>query len=314
MKAKIKNPKSITGKKASWKLTLAFLLLIMPATIYLFIFNYLPMFGVVMAFKEFNYADGIWGSPWVGLENFQYFLNTDDAWRIIRNTIGYNVLFMLLGVITGIAIAILLYEITNKKLLKFVNTSIFLPFYISMVVTGYLAYIFLGHETGILNNIIQFFGGEGISWYQESKYWPVILTIVQLWKNAGFGSLFYYAALMTIDKGIFEAASIDGASRIKQWLKLGVPHLLPIVAVLLIQNMGQILGGDMGLFYQVPMNSGMLYETTDVVSTYIYRGLTSSANLGSTAAVGLLTNSVGLIMVVSTNAVVKKLDPDSAMF
>ncbi len=309
-----KDRKPVGKKKINWKRNLPYLALILPPAIYTFIFKYLPMFGVVMAFKDYNYRDGILGSPWAGFKHFKYFFQSDDAWRIIRNTIGYNVLFEIIGLVLGVFLAILLYEVTSKRLARTYHISMLLPYFISWVVVAYIGYIFLSHSNGVLNQIIEFFGGQPINWYQEPKYWPYILTFFQFWKNAGMGCVFYYAALMNLDSSMFEAASIDGASRVKQWMKIGIPSLAPVICILLIMHMGGILGGDFGLYYQLSMDSGPLYPATDVISTYIYRGLTASTNMSQTAAIGLLTNSVGLILVLLTNSIVRKLDPDSAMF
>ncbi|MBQ2236924.1 MAG: sugar ABC transporter permease [Clostridia bacterium] len=290
-----------------------YLFLVLPAFIYEIIFWLLPLGGVVIAFKDFNYRDGIFGSPWVGFKYFDYFFTSQDAVRTIRNTILYSVWFHVVGIIAGVFLAILLYEVSNRKLLRVYHTTLLAPYFISWVVVAYVFNILLGYSYGVLNQMITACGGTAVQWYSEPAYWPVILTIAALWKNIGMGCVFYYANLMSLDENLFEAAAIDGAGRIRQWIHIGIPSLIPLICILTIMKMGSIMGGDFGLFYQVSMNNGALYPATDILSTYIYRGLVSGG-LSATAAVGLFQSVVGFIMVVLSNSVVKRLDPDSAMF
>ncbi|MBQ9965538.1 MAG: sugar ABC transporter permease [Clostridia bacterium] len=285
----------------------------LPAAIYMFCFCYMPMFGVVIAFKDYNYVDGILGSPWVGFEHFKFFFESNEAALLLRNTILYNVLFILLGTFLKVLVAILLYEITSRVALKAYQTSIILPNFISWVLVAYIGYALFSSETGMLNAILNNLGKQDIQWYSEPKYWPYILTIFEMWKGVGMGCIIYYAALMAVDKSLYEAAEIDGANRFKQITSISIPTILPTICILLIMSVGGILGGDFGLFFQLPRNSGALYPVTDVISTYVYRGLTSG-EMSSTAAIGLFQNAVGLVLTLGTNLFVKKVNPENAMF
>lgn len=289
------------------------LTLSLPAIILLFIFCYIPMFGIVIAFKDFKPILGFWDSEWVGIKNFEFLFLSQDFSRIVTNTVGYALIFIALKIVLGVAIALLLYEVSNRKALKFYQTAMILPNFLSWVVVGYITYILLNPSSGMLNQIIRFFGGEGISWYSETKVWPVILPVVNSWKSIGMDSIMFYAALMGLDQELYEAATIDGANKWQQTLKISIPLLAPIVCIIGILAMGNVFRGDYGLFYQIPRNVGALYPTTDVIDTYVMRGV-MQGNIGTTAAVGLVQSVVGLVMVVGTNLVVKKLDPDSSLF
>lgn len=288
-------------------------LMSLPALLYLFVFSYLPMFGVVIAFKDYNYTAGILGSPWAGFKHFKYFFTSNDAVVVLRNTILYNLLFLILGTFLKVLVALLLYEITSKKLLKTYQTSIILPNFISWVLVAYIGYALFSYETGMLNGIRGIFGLSEINWYNTPKYWPFILTIFEMWKGVGMGCIIYYASLMGLDPSLFEAAALDGANRFKQIIYISIPGILPTICILLIMGVASIIGGDFGLFYQLPRNSGLLYPVTDVISTYVYRGL-QMGNMSSTAAIGLFQNVVGLILTLGTNWFVKKVNPENAMF
>ena len=285
----------------------------LPALAYIICFNYLPMFGVVIAFKDYNYVDGILGSPWVGFEHFKFFFESNEAAVLLRNTILYNVLFIILSTFLKVLVALFLYEITSRVFLKSYQTAIILPNFISWVLVAYIGYALFASETGMLNSILRSMGDKPIQWYSEPKYWPFILTIFEMWKGVGMGCIIYYAALMGVDKSLYEAAEIDGANRLKQITNISIPTILPTICILLIMSVGGILGGDFGLFYQLPRNSGALYPATDVISTYVYRGL-QSGDLGRTAAIGLFQNFVGLVLTLGTNLFIKKFNPENAMF
>lgn len=309
---KLKNKSSrISGSKIGYNAAL--LLLGLPAIIYLFLFSYLPMFGVIIAFKDYNYIDGIWGSPWAGMEHFEYFFSSNDAGRIIPNTILYSLGFLFLKQALCILVAILLYELSNRIYIKTYQTAILLPNFISWVLVAYIGFTLFSHQHGILNSIIESLGGTKIEWYAEPKYWPAILTIFEMWKGVGMGCILYYAALMALDVSLFESAMLDGANRFQQIIHISIPSLMPTLIILLILGIGGIMGGDFGLFYQIPRNSGPLYPVTDIISTYTYRGLTSG-NLSQSSAVGLFQSVCGMIMVVATNAITKKVSPENSLF
>lgn len=289
-------------------------ILLIPGIILLIVFSYIPMFGIIIAFKDYRNNLGIFGSEWIGLKNFEFFFSSQDAWRIARNTVGYGILFIILGLIAAVFVAILLYEVKNRIALKFYQTSMILPHFLSWVIVGYITYILLEPSMGIFNRIIRLFGGEGLQWYSEPKYWVFILPIVNLWKHVGLKAIMYYAALMGIDEQLFEAAEIDGASRFKQIIYVTLPSLVPLMVILTILDVGNIIKGDFGLFYTIPRDIGLLYPTTDIIDTYVYRGLRTGDDIGITTAVGLFQSVVGLIMVVGTNLIVKKISPEHSLF
>ena len=285
-----------------------------PALILLLVFNYLPMFGLVMSFKEYNPNLGIWGSRWNGLENFKFFFESQDAVRVLRNTVGYGAVFQITGIVFPMALALFLYEIKSHLTLNVIQTSMILPYFLSMVLVSYITYAVLNPVYGSLNVLLRRFGMSSIDWYSNPKYWPFILTIVNIWKSVGMSSIIYYAALMGIDECLFEAAALDGANKMQIIRYIKVPQLMSVVCILLILGIGNLIGGDFGLFYQVPMDIGALYPATDIINTYVFRGLQQATNLGMTAAVGLFQSVVSLILVVGSNLIVKKIDAESSMF
>lgn len=290
-------------------------LMMLPACLYIFINNYVPMPGASVAFRQYNFQKGIYGSPVIGFKNFEFLFKSSDAWIIMRNTIGYNVIFIVLGTIAAIAVAILLSEVKAKLPQKIYQTCILIPYLVSMVIVSYLAFAFLSEENGLLNTqVLSLFGMDKISWYNEPKYWPVILVIVNLWKNIGYNSIMYYAMILAIDRGYYEAARVDGASRWQQIIHITLPALKPTIIILTLMSVGRIMYSDFGLFYQVPMNSGTLIDVTNTIDTYVYRGLMNSNNIGMSAAAGLYQSVVGFVLVVVANLLVKKIDPDNALF
>lgn len=288
--------------------------LMIPGMLLLLVFAYIPMLGIIIAFKDYRNNLGIFKSKWVGFDNFKFFFTSQDAWRIGRNTVGYGLLFIILGLIAAVLIAILLYEVHNRAALKFYQTSMILPHFLSWVIVGYITYILLEPDMGILNKIIQAFGGKGLQWYSEPKYWVFILPIVNVWKTVGLKSIMYYAALMGIDEQLYEAAQLDGAGRFKQILYITLPSLVPLMVILTILDVGHIIKGDFGLFYTIPRDVGLLYPTTDIIDTYVYRGLRTGDDIGITTAVGLFQSVVGFLMVVGTNLIVKKISPENSLF
>jgi putative aldouronate transport system permease protein len=292
---------------------LTLLLLTVPALLYFLIFHYLPMFGVIIAFKDYRYHLGILGSEWIGLKNFEFFFNSQDSWRITRNTIGYSILFIIVGTSAAVGISLLLFEIRNKLALKYYQTTMIFPTFISWVLVGYISYTLFNPNLGVLNHILGFFGVDYINWYSEPKYWPFILTFFYLWKGVGLSSIIYYAALMGVDPELYEAAKIDGANRWKQSWHISIPSITPVITILVLLAIGDTFRGDFGLFYQIPRDVGILYPTTDIIDTYLYRGL-RSGNLGMTAAIGLFQSVVGLILILMSNAVIRKIKPENALF
>ena len=286
-------------------------LMFLPGAIYLLINNYIPMAGLVIAFKQVNWNKGILKSPWVGFSNFEYLFKTKEA----RNTLGYNIIFIILGTVIAIAVAILLNEITSMMLKKTYQTVILLPYLISMVVVSYLVYAMLSSENGFVNlSILRPLGKQEISWYTESKYWPAILIIIYIWKTFGYNCILYYATLVGIDRGYYEAAVIDGASRWQQIRHITLPELVPTIITLTLMSIGKIFYSDFGLFYQVPMDSGPLYDVTNTIDTYVYRGLIRQNNVGMSSAAGFYQSIIGFVLVLLANYAVRRISKENALF
>ncbi len=291
------------------------LLMMLPGIIYLVINNYLPMFGVVIAFKDFNYTKGILGSDWIGFKNFEYLFKTSDAFVITRNTILYNGVFIFLNLFIAVGLAILLNEVKQRFLSRFYQSVILLPYLISMVIVGYLVFAIFSMDNGLLNKtILPMLGISEISWYSEAKYWPYILTIVHIWKSAGYLCVIYLAAIIGIDQEYYEAATIDGAGKWMQIKSITFPLLMPVITVMTLLQIGRIFYSDFGLFYQVPLNTGALQSTTNVIDTYVYRGLMTLGDIGMSSAAGLYQSFVGFLLVFISNYVVKKFNRDNALF
>lgn len=289
-------------------------LMLIPGAVYLMINNYAPMAGIVVAFKNYNYQKGIFGSDWNGIKNFTFLFKTKDAWTITRNTICYNLVFIILGTIAAITVAILLSELKNTRAKKTYQTIILLPFLVSIVVVSYIVYGFLSTEYGLVNHLLQRFGSDKISWYSTEKYWPVILVMVHAWKNIGYNTILYYATLMGIDTSYYEAAVVDGATRWQRVRYITLPSLIPTISILTLMSISKIFYSDFGLFYQIPMNSGPLIDVTNTIDTYVYRGLMETSNIGMSAAAGVYQSVVGFILVLTANKLVSKFDEDSALF
>lgn len=293
---------------------LQFDLMAFPAVILLLVFCYLPMVGVVIAFQDYKLNLGIFGSPFVGFENFEFFFTSSDAWRVTRNTLLLNAVFISLGIVFSVAFSLFLYEIKQRFLVKIYQTSIILPNFISWVVAGYMCYILLNPSLGFMNQFLKIFGVDQIDWYSNPKYWPVILTIASLWKSVGMNSVIYYAALMGIDSEYYEAADLDGATRLQKAIYISIPCIIPTIIVLFILSLGGIFRSDFGLFYQLTRDIGKLYSTTDVIDTYIFRALRTVGDIGMSSAVGLFQSIVGFVTIIVANAIVRKINRDSAIF
>ena len=311
-KAEVKKGKKKNVLKEYWPLYL----MMLPALLYLLINNYIPMAGMVIAFKKLNFAKGIWASPWAGLKNFKFLFASKDAWIITRNTLLYNVAFILVNMVVGIAIAILITEVRNTKLKKIYQSAILLPFLMSMVILSYIVYALLSAENGLVNNsILPLFHMDPIQWYQKPKYWPAVLIIANCWKGVGYGCLIYIASLIGIDPSFYEAARLDGASKWQEITKITLPSLVPTIITLLLLSIGRIFYSDFGLFYQVPMDSGPLLDITSTIDTYVYRALITLNDYGRSSAAGVYQSVVGFILVLCANLAVKKIGgEENALF
>ena len=303
------------GKGKQFKKFLPLYLMLLPGCAYLFINNYIPMGGIIIAFKKMDFSKGILRSPWNGLENFRFLFQTKDAFIITRNTILYNLAFIIVNMVVGILFAILISEIQSKLAKKVYQSVILVPFLMSMVILSYIVYALFSSENGMINNsILPLLGMEPKSWYNEPRYWPAILIITNCWKGVGYGCLIYLSTIVGIDKAYYEAAKLDGATRWQQIKYITLPGLKTTVITLTLLSVGRIFYSDFGLFYQVPMNSGTILNTTNVIDTYVYRALLQLGNVGMASAAGVYQSLVGFVIVLMSNLLVKKIDPDSALF
>lgn len=294
-----------------WPLYLMFV----PGFVYLFINCYIPMFGIQIAFRKYNARDGIYGSPFCGFDNFKFLFQTKDAWIMTRNTLLYNLAFIILGNVLAIAIAIMLNEITGSKKKQVYQTIILIPYLISMIIVSYLAFAFLSSSNGFFNNtILKGLGLPTVDWYNTPKYWPFILVFINLWKSLGYSMILYYATICGIDYTLYEAAEIDGASRWQKITHVTLPSLKSTIIILILMSLSGIFRSDFGLFYQVTQNSGPLIKVTQTIDTYVYRGLMQTNNIGMSSAAGVYQSVVGFILVMTANGIVRKVDKDSALF
>ena len=289
-------------------------LMVLPGIVYLVIFNYLPMGGIVMAFQKLDLSKGIFTSPFVGFDNFRFLFASSDAWVITRNTVLYNVAFIVLKLVLAVFLAVIIHEMRSKKLAKTAQTIIIMPHFLSIVVVSTIVFAFLSPTSGFINGVLKSHGMERVNWYQKAQLWPFILTFVYLWMHVGYSSIMYVAVLSGISKDYYEAALIDGATKFQQFRYITLPHLRFIIAINLISSVGGIFRTGIGLFYTVPRQTGALFPVTQTLDTYIYNALQGTHNVGMTTAAGLYQSVVGFILVLITNKVVSKIDNDCAMF
>ena len=289
-----------------------------PGMLYFVINNYIPMVGIAIAFKKVDYSKGIFASPWVGFDNFKMLFQsngnffTSNAWIITRNTLLYNLVFIVLGIFTGVVVGICLAGVTHKFLQKFFQTSILLPQLISYVIVAYIVYAFLSTETGLINHLL----GEGnaINFYAEKKYWPFILVFIFIWKQIGYNGIIFLSSIVGIDKSVLEAAKVDGCTKWQQLRYVTLPLLKPTIITLTMLQVGRIFYSDFGLFYQVPLNSGALYDVTNTVDTYVYRMLMTMNNISVSSAASTYQAIVGFILVFVVNMIVRRHDKENALF
>lgn len=297
----------------TFKKNLGLTLLAFPGFLLIFVFHYVPLYGLILPFKDYRFDLGIWNSPWVGFSNFQFLFSGDVLFRITRNTILYNMVFIVLGTFIAVAFSLLLFEL-GRKYVKIYQTFMFIPYFISWVVAGFAFLALFDMEYGVINKVLIMFSKDPILWYSDPKYWPYIIVIAAIWKGIGYGTVIYYAALMGIDSEYYEAATIDGAGKIRQALSISVPMIMPIIVMMCILQIGKIFYGDFGLFYNVTLNSPLLYPTTDVIDTFVYRALIDMGDIGMASAAGLYQSAVGFVLVLLTNYIVKKINSENSLF
>jgi putative aldouronate transport system permease protein len=302
------------GGRRNRQSNLTLSLMALPGVLMLLVFAYLPMVGLVIAFKDYRFADGIFGSAWVGFDNFRFLFGGDTAWRITRNTLGMNALFIVTNTVGSLSVALLLNEVFQSRLTKFYQTMLFFPYFISWIIVSYFVFGFLNGDSGLANKMIVGLGGEPIAWYREPQYWPMILTLAHLWNGIGFGSIVYLAGMIGIDTSYYEAAKIDGANKLQQIRFITLPLILPLIIILVLLSVGRIFNADFGLFFFVPRDNPMLYTTTDVIDTFVYRSLVQLGNISMAAAAGFYQSVVGLALVVFANWVVRRINPEYSLF
>ena len=285
----------------------------LPAMAKLLVFSYIPMVGILMAFENYMPRKGIFGSEFIGLKNFEFFFKSSDAFRITRNTIVMNLIFIASGLVVALALALLMNEVRSKLVLKSAQTLMFLPYFISWTLGGIILTTFLDMD-GIVTQAVYHMTGEEINFYASPGYWWVILPIMNIWKGAGVSGIIYYANILSIDKSLYEAASIDGANRLQCAFHITLPQLKTMIIVMTVMNLGNVIRSDFGIFYFGTRNSSILYPVTDVIVTYVFRALNQSGDFSMGAAVGLFQSVVGCILIVVTNAVVRKVNRRAALF
>ena len=291
----------------------ALLTLSLPGMISMFLFAYLPMFGIFIAFKDINYTKGLLRSDWIGLKNFQFFFRSQDAFRITRNTLLYNSAFIIIGIALAVFLAMMMYEL-SARFIKLFQTVLFVPYFLSWVVVGYIAYIFLNPTAGLVNKLLGALGFTKPSWYIEKGVWPFFIMFFYLWKNLGYNAIIFYTGLMSVDSSMFEAAAIDGANRWQLRVHVLLPMLRPLISIIAMLAVGRIMYADFGLFYFIPRDTGMLYEVTDVIDTYVYRSLRVSPELGMSSAAALYQSVVGCLLVVFVNSLLRRFSPEDSLF
>ena len=305
--------KSTKNKIRGFKKSLPLTMLAMPMVIYFIIFNYIPLYGLVLPFKNYKMSQGFFGSEWVGLRNFKFLLHNQQLNIAIRNTVCYNFVFIFGGIIMSVIVALLLFEV-GRNAVKVHQTLLYLPYYISWVIVSYASRALLDMDYGQINKLLVSLGMAPKLWYNVPGYWPGILIFAAIWKSFGSDAVLYYASLMGVDKSLFEAAKVDGANRMQIIWNITLPSIKPIIIMMSILKIGKIFHGDFGLFYNLTFDSSLLYKTTDILDTYVYRALITLGDIGLSSAVGFVQSVMGFILVIVTNMVVTKLDSDSALF
>ncbi|GHU07512.1 sugar ABC transporter permease [Spirochaetia bacterium] len=299
--------KNLRGTYVMW-------LMLLPGLFYIILFAYVPMAGVVTAFKDYKNPLGIWGSPWIGLENFRYLFISNKLWPLVRNTMLYNIAFIILGMICEMALAIIISELPLRGLKKVFQSMTFLPFFISWVVVAAIMMNIFNYERGVVNSILTTVGAEPVNIYGSPPKFPLVLILIRLWKTTGYGTIIYLASITGMDQEMLEAAEIDGANIWQRIWYITIAHLRPTMVIMLLLAIGQIFRGDFGMFYQIVGKSQLLLEVSDIIDTFVYRSLINSPNTGMAAAAGLFQSVLCFITVVSANFLVKKIEPDYTLF
>lgn len=296
-----------------YKKSIQLTILALPAIVLLLVFSYLPMAGIFIAFKKINYVQGIFNSPWVGFENFKFFFSSNDAWLVTRNTLAYNIAFISIGTALSVLFAILLNEVTRVKLVKIYQTVFFFPFFFSWIIVAYMVYSFIG-PYGVITSVMDNIGMGSFNFYTETWIWPGLLVFINIWKGLGYTSIIFYAGIMGISNEYYEAAAIDGATRLQMIKSITLPLLTPLITIMTLISIGKIFYADFGLFFFIPREVGQLFPVTQVIDTYVYRMLRGSGDIGMSSAVGLFQSTMGFLLVLVSNHIVKKVNPENKIF
>ena len=307
-------PKLVKNLAYDFKRNPALLLMILPIVAYLLVFNYAPMFGAIIAFKSYNFEQGIFGSPWCGLNNFRFFFISGKAWQVTKNTVLYNVAFIAVQNVLEITAAIFLSEIAKPRFKKITQGAMFLPNFISWVVVGAIAYNLLSYDFGFINNMLTSMGLEKWDVYTNAKYWPGIFIFLSAWKHVGYGSIVYLAAIMGISSEIYESAALDGANEWQKIRYITLPCIKSTFFVLLILAIGNIFRGNFDMFYQLVGTNGLLYNATDVIDTYVFRSLLTTYEFGMSSAIGLYQSVLCCITLIVTNTIIRRFSPENALY
>lgn len=306
--------KTTVKKKNRFVQYIPFYLMALPGIVYLIVNNFMPLYGMLLAFKKLDVRKGIIGSEWVGFDNFKFLFSSDTAFTIIRNTICYNLVFIIVGTVIAVALAILLNEVRSRGFSKFYQSMLLIPYLISWVLASYLAYAFLAQDVGLINSVLNALGKPDIAWYSTQKYWPFILFFVYIWKNIGYMFIIYYSSIVSISGDYFEAATIDGATKWQQIKSITLPLIKSTVVTMTILNLGRIATSDFGLFYQIPRNSGALYGVTQTIDVYVYNALMNNNDFAMSAAAAVFQSVVGFVFIIAANAVVRRYSKQDALF
>ena len=306
---------------------LAFLMMLLPGVAFLLCFSYLPMPGIIMAFKSYKLAippKDFWiqnkfiysifvKNPWIGLSNFKFLIATPDAWMITRNTVGYNLLFMSTGLVLTVGLAVVINELRNRRVAKLYHTILFMPYFISWIVCMYALYALIS-TTGLFNQLAKAVGSPTVNYYSKTKYWPFIFLVANIWKYTGNGSIIYLATLTSFDQDLYEAAAIDGAGKWRQFLSITLPQLMPTIVLLQILAIGRIFNGDFDMFYSLPNGAGMLRSVTNTIDVYVFNTMRAGSQMGYAAAAAFFQSTVGFILILTTNMIVRRVEPDMSLF
>jgi putative aldouronate transport system permease protein len=295
------------------KKTIQLSILALPAILVIFVFSYIPMAGIFIAFKNINYVDGIFHSPWVGFDNFKFFFTSSEAWLVVRNTLGYNIVFIVVGTALSVLFAIMLNEVISRRSLKVYQTIFFFPYFFSWIIVAYMVYSLIGPYS-VISNLINKMGFTSFDFYSTTWIWPILLTLIHIWKGIGYVSIIFYAGIMGISQEYFEAAAIDGATKLQMIRRITIPLLIPLITIMTLLSIGRIFYSDFGLFFFVPREVGQLFPVTQVIDTYVYRMLKVSGDLGMSSAAGLFQSALGFIVVLLSNYAVRKVNEENKLF